>query len=101
MFLFPNEQHSNEAVSTFIWKTIYFILQDMLSPHTSLSVVHIKSAVNIQIINIQNNNFQNWYISIAILIVPSWGIFVDQKIPFLKITLLLNSPEKNFKSYLK
>ena len=64
-----------------------------------MSVVHIKSAVNIQIINIQKNNIQKW--SIAILIVPSRGIFLDQKIPFLKITLLLNSPEKNSKSYLK
>ena len=37
----------------FILKTIYFILQNMFrSLHTSSSVVHIKSTVNIQIIRV-------------------------------------------------
>ena len=37
--------------SIFILKTIYFIIQNMFSSlHTSSSVVHIKSIVNIQII---------------------------------------------------
>ena len=49
----PNERHSNKTVSIFILKTIYFILQNMFrSLHTSSSVVHIKSTVNIQIIRV-------------------------------------------------
>ena len=50
------EQHSNKTVSIFILKTIYFILQNMFrSLHTSSSVVHIKSTVNIQIIRVCYN----------------------------------------------
>ena len=48
-----NERNSNKTVSIFILKTIYFILQNMFrSLHTSSSVVHIKSTVNIQIIRV-------------------------------------------------
>ena len=40
----------------FILKTIYFTLQNMFrSLHTSSSVVHIKSTVNIQIIRVCYN----------------------------------------------
>ena len=49
--LASNERHSNKTVNIFIVKTIYFILQNMFrSLHTSSSVVHIKSTVNVQII---------------------------------------------------
>ena len=52
----PNERHSNKTVSIFILKTIYFILQNMFrSLHTSSTVVHIKSTVNIQIIRVCYN----------------------------------------------
>ena len=50
------EQHSNKTVSIFILKTIYFILKNMFrSLHTSPSVVHIKSTVNIPIIRVCYN----------------------------------------------
>ena len=46
--VFPNERDSNKAVSIFILKTIYFILQNMFrSLHTSSSVAQIKSNANI------------------------------------------------------
>ena len=54
--IFPNERHSNKTVSIFILKTIYVILQNMFrSLHTSSSVVHIKSTVNIQITRVCYN----------------------------------------------
>ena len=57
-------------------KTIYFILQNMFrSLHTSSSVVHIKSTVNVQIIkgllqcySIVKNTFKNFYLTIFIAI---------------------------------
>ena len=60
----------------YILKTIYFILQKMFrSLHTSSSVVHIKSTVNIQIIkgllqcyNIVKNTFKNFYLTIFMTI---------------------------------
>ena len=72
IILFPNEQHSNKTVSVFILKTIYFIVQNMFrSLHTSSSVVHIKSTVNIQMIkgllkcySIVKNTFKNFYLTI-------------------------------------
>ena len=47
---------TDKALSIFILKTIYFILQNIFrSIHTSSSVVHIKSTVNIQIIRVCYN----------------------------------------------
>ena len=63
-------------VSIFTFKTIYFILQNMFqSLHTSSSVVHIKSTVNIQIkkgflqcySNVKNT-FKNFYLTIFMAI---------------------------------
>ena len=61
-----------------ILKTIYFILQNMFrSLHTSLSVVHIKSTVNVQIIKgllqcysiVKNTfTFKNFHLTIFIAI---------------------------------
>ena len=49
--LFSNLSVSISKVDSLILKTIYFILQNMFrSLHTSSSVVHIKSTVNVQII---------------------------------------------------
>ena len=64
--MYPNLQ-----VSIFILKTIYFILQNMFrSLHTSSSVVHIKSTVNIQIIRVCYSiikiQFKNFYLAIFI-----------------------------------
>ena len=51
-----NERHSKKTVCIFILKTMYFILQNMFqSLHTSSSVVHIKSTVNIQIMKVSDN----------------------------------------------
>ena len=69
--IFSNERDSNKIVSIFILKTIYFILQNMFrSLHTSSSVLHIKSTVNIQIIkgllqcySIVKNTFKNFYLT--------------------------------------
>ena len=47
---------TDKALSIFILKTIHFILQNIFrSIHTSSSVVHIKSIVNIQIIRVCYN----------------------------------------------
>ena len=75
-FRFPNKRHSNETVNIFILKTIYFILQNMFqSLHTSSSVVHIKSTVNVLMIkgllqcySIVKNTFKNFYLTIFIAI---------------------------------
>ena len=49
-------EYSKNTTNIFILKTIYFILQNMFrSLHTSSSVVHIKSTVNIQIIRVCYN----------------------------------------------
>ena len=53
--LLMNEYNKN-TTNIFILKAIYFILQNMFrSLHTSSSVVHIKSTVNIQIIRVCYN----------------------------------------------
>ena len=54
--ILANERHSKKTVCIFILKTMYFILQNMFqSLHTSSSVVHIKSTVNIQTIRVCYN----------------------------------------------